>query len=134
LWLADVGDWSLETLQTLDQHGVGWRSRLQVQSALYDTTGQQRDRLALLEAPSGETVDLAVAFGEAHRLPARLLAVRVPQAVADERRRRLRAVARKKGRMVSARRWALAAWTLLVTNVSSDRWTVREALMLGRAR
>ena len=87
-----------------------------------------------MEAPSGETVDLAVALGEAHRLPARLLAVRVPQAVADERRRRLRAVARKKGRMVSARRWALAAWTLLVTNVSSDRWTVREALMLGRAR
>ena len=34
LWLADVGDWSLETLQTLDQHGVGWRSRLQVQTAI----------------------------------------------------------------------------------------------------
>ena len=79
-------------------------------------------------------MDLAVALGEAHRLPARLLAVRVPQAVAEERRRRVRAVARKKGRMVSARRLALAAWTLLVTNVSSDRWTGRAARMRGRAR
>jgi len=36
--------------------------------------------------------------------------------------------------MVSARRLALAAWTMLVTNVPSDRLTVREALVLGRAR
>jgi hypothetical protein len=36
--------------------------------------------------------------------------------------------------MVSARRLALAAWTMLVTNVPSDRLTVPEALVLGRAR
>lgn len=134
LWLADLGYWRLDTLQTLEQQGVYWLSRLQVQTAIYDTAGQQRDLLALLDAQSAETVDLAVTLGEVHRLPARLLAVRVPQAVADERRRRLRAVARKKGRMVSARRLALAAWTMLVTNVPSDRLTVREALVLGRAR
>jgi hypothetical protein len=134
LWLADLGCWRLDTLQTLEQQGVCWRSRLQVQTALYDTAGQQRDLLALLDAQPAETVDLAVTVGEGHRLPARLLAVRVPQAVADERRRRLRAVARKKGRMVSARRLALAAWTMRVTNVPSDRLTVPEALVLGRAR
>jgi hypothetical protein len=134
LWLADLGYWRLDTLQTLEQQGVYWLSRLQVQSAIYDTAGQQRDLLALLDAQSAETVDLAVTLGEVHRLPARLLAVRVPQAVADERRRRLRAVARKKGRMVRARRLALAAWTMLVTHVPSDRLTVREALVLGRAR
>jgi hypothetical protein len=134
LWLADLGYWSLDTLQTLNQHGVYWLSRLQVQTAVYDTTGQQRDLLALLEAQPTATMDLAVELGEAYRLPARLLAVRVPPAVADERRRRLRAAARKKGRMVSARRLALAAWTMLVTNVPVERLTVREALVLGRAR
>jgi len=134
LWLADLGYWSLDTLQTLTQQQVCWLSRLQVQTAIYDATGQQRDLLALLEAAPAATVDLAVRLGKGHRLPARLLAVRVPQAVADERRRRLRAVAQKKGRMVSARRLALAAWTMLVTNVPADRLTVREALVLGRAR
>jgi hypothetical protein len=134
LWLADLGYWSLDMLQTLAQHGVCWLSRWQVQTALYDAAGDQRALLALLDAQPAATVDLAVRLGEAHRLPARLLAVRVPQAVADERRRRLRAVARKKGRMVSARRLALAVWTMLVTNVPSDRLTMREALVLGRAR
>jgi hypothetical protein len=108
LWLADLGSWSLHTLQTLDQHEVFWLSRLPVQTAVYDATGQQRDRLALLDAQPAATVDLAVRLGEAHRLPARLLAVRVPPAVADARRRRLRAVARKKACMVRARRLALA--------------------------
>jgi hypothetical protein len=46
----------------------------------------------------------------------------------------LRATARKKGRTVSARRLALAAWTMLVTNVPAERLTVREALVLGCAR
>ena len=134
LWLADLGYWSLDTLQTLDQQGVCWLSRLQVQTAIYDPTGQPRDLLALLEAQPTESMDLAVKLGETHRQPARLLAVRVPAAVADERRRRLRATARKKGRAVSARRLALAAWTMLVTNVPAERLTVREALVLGRAR
>jgi Transposase DDE domain len=134
LWLADLGYWSLDTLQTLDQHGVFWLSRLQVQTAIYDTRGQQCDLLALLEGQPAETMELAVTLGEAHRQPARLLAVRVPPAVADERRRRLHATARKKGRTVSARRLALAAWTMLVTNVPAERLTVREALVLGRAR
>jgi hypothetical protein len=134
LWLADLGYWSLDTLQTLTYRQVCWLSRLQVQTTIYDATGQQQDLLALLEAAPTETVDLAVRLGEGHRLPARLLAVPVPQAVAAERRRRLRAAARKKGRMVSARRLALAAWTMLVTNVPADRVTVQEALILGRAR
>src|SRR4030095_13390457 len=131
---ADLGYWSLASLQTLYQHGVCWLSRLQVQTAIYDATGQQRDLLALLEAQPTETIDLAVELGEGHRPPARLLAVRGPVAVAHERRRRLRATARKKGRRVSARRLALAAWTMLVTNVPAERLTVREALVLGRGR
>jgi Transposase DDE domain len=134
LWLADLGDWSLDTLQTLDQHGVCWLSRLQVQTAVYDTTGQQRDLLTLREAQPTATLALAVELGEASRRPARWLAGRGPPAVADERRRRWRAAARKPGRMVSARRLAWAAWTMLVTNVPVERLTVREALVLGRAR
>ena len=39
-----------------------------------------------------------------------------------------------RGQAVSARRLALAAWTLLVTNVPRDRLTLPEALVLVRAR
>jgi hypothetical protein len=34
LWLAALGDWSVDTLPPRDQPGVCWRSRLQVQTAI----------------------------------------------------------------------------------------------------
>lgn len=134
LRLADLGYWSLEAFAALEQQQVFWLSRLQMQTAVYDATGDRRALLTLLETQATETVELAVTLGERPRLAARLLAVRVPQDVADARRRRLRKAARDKGRQVSATRLALAAWTLLVTNVPPERLTLREALVLGRMR
>jgi Transposase DDE domain len=134
LHLADLGDWSLDTFRTLTHQRVFWLSRLQVQTALYAATGQRHDLLALLTAQPAVPLDMAVALGETQHLPVRLLAVRVPQEVAAHRRRRLREAARKKGRQASTTRLALAAWTLLVTNVPGDRLTLREALVLARVR
>jgi hypothetical protein len=107
---------------------------MQSSTAVWETMGQRWDLLALLEAQRTDQVDLPIRLGATHRLPARLLAVRVPQEVADQRRRRLRAEARRKGRAVSAARLALAAWTLLVTNVPAEVLSLREALVLARTR
>jgi len=134
LRLADLGYWSLEALQALAQQGVLWLSRLQLPPVVYDAAGDRRQLLAFLEAPTTDTVEQEVTLGREQRVPARLLALRVPQDVAAARRRRLRAAAQKKGRQVSAVRLALAAWTVLVTNVPSDRLTLREALILARVR
>jgi hypothetical protein len=46
----------------------------------------------------------------------------------------LRAAARDRGRAVSAAQLALCAWTVFVTNAPADRLTLREALVLARAR
>jgi hypothetical protein len=134
LRLADLGYWSLGAFAALAQHEVFWLSRLQLQTAVYDATGDRRELLELLEAQPTDTIELAVTLGESQRLASRLLAVRVPQDVADARRRRLRKAARDKGRQVSATRLALAAWNIFVTNVPPERLTLREALVLGRMR
>ncbi len=134
LRLADLGYWSLEDLQTLDHQGVFWLSRLQAATAVYDAQGQRRDVVTWLETHGGDSVEMPIRLGATHQLPARLLAVRVPQEVADQRRRRLRAEARRKGKTVSATRLALAAWTILVTNVPPDRLSIQEALVLARTR
>jgi len=63
----------------------------------------------------------------------RLLARRVPQEVADQRRR-LRETAQRKGRSVSAAQRAVADWTVFVTNVPAPQLTVVEAVVLGRVR
>jgi hypothetical protein len=134
LRLADLGSWSLDAFRALTPQGGFWLSRLQVQPAMYDATGQRQALLALLTAPPAATLDVAVTLGEAQRLPARRRAGRVPQEVAATRRQRLREAARKQGRQVRARRLALAAWPLLVTTGPCDRLTLREALVLARVR
>jgi hypothetical protein len=132
LRLADLGYFSLDALGALDADGVFWLSRLQVQTAVRDATGRRRDVPALLG--DAATADLAVTLGAEHRLPARLLAARVPPAVAAERRRKLHAEARRRGQAVSAARLAWADWTILVTNIPADRLALDEALVLARAR
>jgi hypothetical protein len=134
LRLADLGFFSLDELAEQDARGVQWLSRWQPGTALFTADGQRHELLPLLAAATGATLDLPVRLGVRQRVPARLLAVRVPQEVADQRRRRLRAAARDKGREASAAQLALCAWTVFLTTATPDRLTLREALVLARAR
>jgi hypothetical protein len=79
-------------------------------------------------------MDCPVQLGQRYHLPARLVALRVPPAVAAQRRHRLHAEAQRRGQPVRALRLATADWTRYLTNVPADRLTRREALALGHAR
>lgn len=133
LRLADLGFWSLEVFRDLAAQGASWLSRLNLQVGVF-VAGERVELAEWLERQGAATVDAPVALGVAARLPARLLAARVPQAVADERRRKMRAAAKREGTCPGAAKLALAGWTLLVTNVAPDRLSVAEALVLARAR
>jgi len=133
--IADLGYWDLERLAELGRRGVYWLSRGHATTALQTDDGRWWELRALLEANAdAATLELPIHLGKSARVPARLLAVRVPQEVADQRRRRLRASARAKGETVSALRLALAAWTVFVTNIPAEQLTLDEAIVLGRAR
>jgi DDE family transposase len=132
LRLADLGFFDLALFGDLAAQGGYWLSRLQVNTAVCDPDGARLDLPALLRA--ADRLDCPVRLGAAARLPARLLAVRVPQEVADERRRKLHDAARKRGQAVSRARLALADWTILVTNVPAALLSLDEALVLLRAR
>jgi len=134
LRLADLGFWKLEALRELGATGGLWLSRLQAQVAVFDAAGERWEVGALLAHQAAEAVDLAVTLGVSQRLPARLLARRVPLAVAEERRRRQRAEAKRRGQAVSQARLAQADWLIFVTNVPEERWSLAEALVLARAR
>ena len=134
LRLGDLGFFRLDELAAQDARGVYWLSRWQPGTALFTPDGQRHELLPLLAEAATPTVDLAVRLGVRQRVPARLLAVRVPQEVADQRRRRLRSAARDKGRAVSAGRLALCAWTVFLTNAPPAQLALREALVLARAR
>ncbi len=146
LRLADLGFFDLELFRSIGENGGYWLSRLKGASVLRDVvtnpaTGDRLDLLALLDeklatAAPGETLGIEVLVGDQARLPARLLAVRVPEAVAKERRRKLRLDAKKRLKpAVSEARLALAQYTvLLISDAPAELLTAEEALVLTRAR
>jgi hypothetical protein len=133
LLLRDLGYDSLPEFRALGEGGVCWLSRLKVGTAVLGPDGRPRALVPWLQR-RGAAADEPLLLGREERLPCRLLAVRVPQEVADERRRKLRAAAQREGRVPTRERLALATWTLLVTNCPPQRLSLAEALVLARAR
>jgi hypothetical protein len=134
LRLADLGFFDLAVLAALNAQRAYWLTRLQVGTVVLAVQGDRLDLLTLLRQRCKRTRDLPVLLGVRDRLPCRLLAERVPKAVADERRQRARDEARRRGQTVSERGLALAGWTIRVTNVPAAQLTVAEAMAMARVR
>jgi DDE family transposase len=134
LRLVDLGYVCLQRLAAWRAAGVAVLCRLPLRPAVFDAAGRRRAAAALLAAQPTETVDLPVTLGTAERVPCRLVARRVPPAVAAERRRQWRAEAKREGRTVSKARRALADWDAVITTVPPEQLTAEEALTLLRAR
>ncbi len=134
LRLADLGYFALDVLQAITTQQAYWLTRLMAGTQVFDGQGQALELPTWLAAQAPAVVDTPVTLGVHHRLPARLLATRVPLAVANQRRRALHADARRRGQAVSQARLRLADWTLLVTNVPAECLSVHEALVMARVR
>jgi len=130
---ADLGFWSLPVFRAVAEAGAFWLARLHLQGHVFAADGARLDRPRWL-ARQGAAVDAPVRLGAGERLEARLLAERLPEAVAAERRRTRRAAAKRDGKTPSADRLALAGWSLFATNAPADRRSPRAALVLARAR
>jgi hypothetical protein len=134
LRLTDLGYFSLSQLRAFDAQGAYFLTRFFLQTAVFDPKGNRLVLSAILATAPSAQVDLPVLIGAKEHLPVRLLAVRVPQEVADQRRRKLRAEARDKGETPSQVRLRFADWTILVTNVPADQLSLAEAIVLLRVR
>jgi hypothetical protein len=133
LRLADLGYFRLDVFAEHCQQGGYFLSRLEAATIVFDSEQQRLDLLTFLQR-RGQAVDEPVEVGVHHHLSVRLLAVRVPQEVANERRRKLRAEAKRRGQTVNKVRLALADWTIYVTNVPVELLSLEEALILARVR
>lgn len=134
LRIADLGFFDLDVLQAIGQADGYWLTRPQITTIMTTLDGQRIELASFLAAKATAMVDVPIRLGARHRLRCRLLAVRAPQEVADQRRRRLREEAKRRGRAPNTIQLALAEWTIFVTNVPEEVLSVRESLILGRAR
>jgi hypothetical protein len=67
-------------------------------------------------------LEKTVVLGARERVTARLIAVRLPEAVVHERRRQARRGAKKRGSTPSQAHLTLLAWKLFITNVPATVW------------
>jgi hypothetical protein len=138
LRITDLGYFALSVFATMAAAGEYFLSRLQFGTQVFANELADAlpvELLSWLAQQQGSLVDVGVWLGQQQRLPCRLLAWRLPTEQANRRRQKLREQLRsKKGREPSAARLAWCDWTILVTNAPADVLTVKEAVVLYRAR
>ncbi len=120
LLLFDQGYFKLTTVNAIMAKGAFFLTRLFLDTTLSDgQTSERLDLSQLLRAAPGPTYERLVRMGQGSQQTraCRLVCLRVSTPVANERRRRFKAHARRQGRTGSQRHLAFCDWTLFITNV-----------------
>ena len=135
LLVYDLGYFDLERFARLDQHQAKFLSRWQHGTAVAQADGPALDLVAYLRAQPTGLLDQVIQLGATLRLTCRLLAIRVPEEVANRRRQQARAKARAHGRAApSAAYLELLGWSLFVTNATAAELPWKAVVVLYRAR
>ena len=134
LSIFDLGYFSLERFERVEQAEGYWLSRLQHGTTVCDAAGKPVAlRKFLAKNAKRGVVDARVQLGD-KRLPCRLLAVRVSPEIAARRRQKIREKARDHGREPSQDYLELQEWTIFVTNCPPSLLRWKEVVVLYRAR
>lgn len=135
LRLADLGYFTLSVLRDHAAAGVYYITRCRADTCVMVKPEQPLSLLDLLKRYAvNSRIDQPILLGKAEQLPCRLVGWRVPEAVAEQRRRRIRDQARKQQRAPNPTSLALAAWTVFVTNLPLALATPAEIELLARVR
>jgi len=123
LVLRDLGYYAMTPFRRMTEKGIFFLSRYRYGTNLYDAKEQQPIDLARM-LKKQPTLDIDIVLGSQERLPVRLVAVPVPDAVANSRRRKAREKARRDKRLNPSRdAYFLMGWNIFITNVGRDVWT-----------
>ena len=128
LFLFDLGYFKIKALASIATAGAYFCCRLNHQTNIYETVAGRVDPVALeayllTVAPDCLLLEKAIFIGATARVASRLIAVRMPEAVVNARRRIAYKNAKKKGYTPSQAHLTLMAWNLFITNVPSTIWT-----------
>ena len=134
LLIADLAYFKLDSFAQMQRENRYYLSRFKVKTKIFDRKGHSIGIVDWLTKTTESIIDCDIQLGQTHRLDNRLIAVRVPDEVAEQRRKRLLEEADKKGQPVSPDRLTLIHWTIYVTNVPGELLTIQESLVLGRSR
>ena len=138
LIIRDLGYAVLDVFEAIGKKGAYFHSRLNPSAVVMDPDGTRLDLCRLASSCSrnpGDTCSTKVLLGVKKRYACRLVIIRVPKKVANERRRRLKATARRKGRKQPAKGYlALQDWVFFITNMDTEQADDTQLYELYRLR
>jgi hypothetical protein len=134
LRLSDLGFFKLSELDRLSAEGSGWVTRYKGGTKVYDPSGQVIDLLKLLSSAGQDIIEHEVEVGMTDRIPARLVAQRVPEEQVQQRREQLRRWESRKQKKASQQRWALLEWSIYLTNLTVEQADAAAVMVLARVR
>lgn len=124
LLLIDQGYFKLATLAAIIKKGAFFLTRLFIGTTIKDAeTNEIIDLEKHMKKVKGNACEIDVVLGGSGRpkVACRLVALRVSDKIANERRRKMKQTAKKKNMAVSKHRLRMCAWTFLITNIP-QRW------------
>jgi Transposase DDE domain len=139
LLLEDMGFLCADRLQEYMRQGVYFLTRVPAWTAFFEEEARGRgcrrlDVVRWLRRAPGWHLERPVYVFHKEKLALRLLAVRVPGEVAEQRRQRARQEAKRRGRPVSRKRLELCEWNVLVTNAPPEKLSAAEGWEVRRVR
>jgi Transposase DDE domain len=126
LFLFDLGYFKLRAFAMIAAAQAYFLSRLNHQATLREVVGGRQRVLDLAKSLAHDPrplVEKAVVLGAYERIPTRLIAVHMPDAIVNERRRQAHTAAKKAGYTPSQAHLTLLAWNLFITNVPATVWS-----------
>ena len=125
MFLFDLGYFKIHALARIAAAGAYFLTRLNHQTNLFTAGAGGMQPLALaqvLKTVEGNIFEQHVFLGTQELVRSRLIAVRMPEAIVNERRRIAKKKAKKKGDTPSKSQLLLLAWNLFISNVPSTIW------------
>lgn len=130
LVIRDLGYYVIDVFKQLDDQGVYFLSRYHSRSAIYDQSGARIDlaqHLRKLRKKQIPVWDEQVRLGYDAKMPVRIIAIKAPLQVEQQRKRKANRDRRAKH---SADYYELLGWTILITNVPANYWSPEQALQV----
>jgi hypothetical protein len=125
LFLFDLGYFKIQALARLATAGAYFLTRLNHQTKIFAPRAgglQHVELTQMLQAVEGHLIESNIFIGAKELVPSRLVAVRMPESIVNERRRIAKKKAKKKGYIPSKAHLNLLTWNLFISNVPSTIW------------
>jgi hypothetical protein len=134
LYAADLGYFNLDRIVERRAANSYTLTRPQSSTAFFTLAGKRLQLKSVLPQRVGQTKEMPVLVGVKQHHPMRLLMMRVPDEIAQQRRERLLAEASRLQKPVSEQALELCKWLLLLTDAPAKRLSLQEAIVLLRER